>query len=82
MKLIASIPLAAAALGLAACDVEQTEEAELPEVEVQGGNMPEYNVDTADVDVEAGTEVKKVEVPTLDVDVEPAEAAGEEPARQ
>lgn len=34
------------ALALGACDVQQTEEGELPEVEVKGGNMPEYDVDT------------------------------------
>ena len=67
--------LAAATLGLAACDVEQTEEAELPEVEVSGGNMPEFNVDTADVDVDAGTTTRTVEVPTLDVDVDEADAS-------
>lgn len=74
--------LAAATLGLAACDVEQTEEAELPEVEVTGGNMPEYNVDTADVDVDAGTTTKTVEVPTLDVDVEEADASEAETTGQ
>lgn len=56
----------AAALGLAACDVEQTEEGEMPEVNVEGGNMPEYDVDTADVNVE--TEERTVEVPVIDVE--------------
>lgn len=68
---IASVAVAAAALGLAACDVEQTEEGELPEV--QGGNLPEYDVDTATIDADAGTKEVEVpdtvEVPTLDVDV-------------
>ena len=60
------------ALTLSACDVEQTEEAELPEVDVeaQGGNMPEYDVDAADVDVT--TEERTVEVPV--VETEPADA--------
>ncbi|AWW73277.1 hypothetical protein CD351_02415 [Erythrobacter sp. KY5] len=69
-KIIAAAALTAATFGLAACDVEQTEEAELPEVE--GGNMPEFDVDAAEVSVEGGTET--VEVPTLDVDVEEADA--------
>ena len=56
----------AAALGLAACDVQQTEEGDMPEVSVEGGNMPEYDVDTADVDVE--TEERTVEVPVIDVE--------------
>lgn len=64
-KIIATAALVAVTLGLAACDVEQTEEGEMPEIE--GGNLPEYDVDTADVDVDMGT--KQVEVPTMDVDV-------------
>lgn len=65
MKRIIAIAFAATAgLGLAACDVEQTEEGEMPEVE--GGNMPEYDVETPEVEV--GTEEETVEVPTVDVD--------------
>lgn len=79
-KFIATAAFAAATLGLAACDVEQTEEGEMPEVE--GGNMPEYDVDTADVDASFGTEEVEVpdtvEVPTMDVDVEPADAGEED----
>jgi len=66
----------AAALSLSACDVEQTEEGEMPEVDVKGGNMPEYDVDTPDVDVR--TEERTVEVPV--VDVEPADAGDQAPA--
>lgn len=56
-----------ATLGLSACDVEQTEEGSLPDVDVsaEGGNMPEYDVDTADVDV--GTQEETVTVPDVDV---------------
>ena len=64
-----------ASLGLAACDVEQTEEGEMPEVSVDGGNLPEYDVDAAEVNVDAGTKTETVEVPTLDVDVEEADAS-------
>ncbi|MEQ8410319.1 MAG: hypothetical protein RIC51_01575 [Erythrobacter sp.] len=63
-RIIATTFAATAALGLAACDVEQTEEGEMPELE--GGNMPEYDVDTPEVDVE--TEERTVEVPELEVD--------------
>ena len=65
-KIVTAAILPAAALGLAACEAEQTEEGELPEVEAQGGNLPEYDVDTADVEV--GTEEERVEVPTVDVE--------------
>lgn len=51
---------------LSACDVEQTQEGEMPEVEVvtEEGQMPEYDVETAEV--EMGTEKKVIEVPTVD----------------
>ena len=56
----------------AACDVDQTKEGEMPDVDVNatGGQLPEYNVTGPDVNV--GTENKTVQVPTVDVDV-PAE---------
>jgi hypothetical protein len=60
------------AFGLVACDVEQTQEGEMPEVSVEGGQAPEYDVDAAELQVEPTTE--EVEVPSLDVDVEPADA--------
>jgi hypothetical protein len=62
------------AFSLSACDVDQTEEAELPEVSAEGGNMPEFDVETADVDV--GTKEVTVEVPTVGVDM-PGDADGE-----
>ncbi|OYX47830.1 MAG: hypothetical protein B7Y87_00920 [Sphingomonadales bacterium 32-64-22] len=65
-KLMSLALVSTAALGLAACDVEQTEEGEMPEVDVNGGELPEYNVDAADVDVEM--EEQTVEVPTLEVE--------------
>lgn len=73
-KFTTALVLTAATLGLAACDVDQTEEGELPEVDVEGGNMPEFDVETADVDV--GTDEVTVEVPTVDVDM-PDDAEGE-----
>jgi len=53
------------AFGLAACDVDQTEEGELPDVDVEGGQVPEYDVDAADVDV--GTDTQTVITPDVDV---------------
>lgn len=49
------------------CRVRQTEEGELPDVDVstEGGKMPEYDVDAADVDVK--TEKREVTVPDVDV---------------
>lgn len=62
---IALLLAATLILPLAACQVRQTEEGELPEVEVQGGNMPEYDVDAADVEVT--TTPTDVTVPDIDV---------------
>lgn len=56
-----------ACAGLAACDVDQTKKGEMPDVDVNvsGGNLPEFDVDPATVNV--GTETKTIEVPTVDV---------------
>ncbi|MBO6781679.1 MAG: hypothetical protein JJ899_00105 [Alphaproteobacteria bacterium] len=48
-------------------DVDQTEEARLPSVDVQveGGNVPEFTVETGDVQIREG----EVDVPVPEVDV-------------
>jgi hypothetical protein len=73
-KFTAAVLALTATLGLAACDVDQTEEGALPDVDVEGGNLPEFDVETADVEV--GTEEMTVDVPTVDVDM-PGDADGE-----
>lgn len=45
---------------------DQTQEGQLPEVNVEGGQLPKIDADVADVDV--GTKNEVVEVPTIDVD--------------
>jgi hypothetical protein len=72
-RIIMTSLLAPLAIGLAACDVDQTKEGELPEVDVRGGQVPEYDVETADVDV--GTKTTTVEVPDVDVTM-PGDAKG------
>jgi hypothetical protein len=69
--------IAAFAFGLV--DISQTRETKLPEVAVQGGQAPAFDVDTAEVDVgtrntsievpkvEVGTTKENVELPTIDV---------------
>lgn len=59
-------------VGMAACDVEQTEEGEVPDVDVEGGQVPEYDVDAADVEV--GTDTATVTVPDVDVESPDADA--------
>ena len=57
----------ALSVGLSACDVEQTQEAKLPDVDVQGGQLPNYDVDAPDVRV--SSKEKTVTVPDVDMDV-------------
>lgn len=64
-KWLVSSAALVAILSLAGCEVEQTEEGSLPDVEVEGGNMPEYDVDTPEVDV--GTKEKTITVPDVNV---------------
>lgn len=71
-KFLSLLIAPAMAFGLAACDVDQTEEGELPDVEVEGGQVPEYDVDAADVEV--GTDTQTVVVPDVDVESPDAEA--------
>ena len=74
MKRIAAMFMApVVAFGLSACTVDQTEEGEVPDVEVEGGQLPEYDVDAADVDV--GTDTTTVVVPDVDVN-EPEDTTG------
>lgn len=52
-------------------DFDQTQEGQLPDVSVDGGQLPKVDADVADVDV--GTKNEVVEVPTIDVDRADAE---------
>ena len=55
------------AFSLAACTVDQTEEGELPDVDVEGGALPEAEIRPADVDVSTDS----VTIPVPDIDVNP-----------
>lgn len=56
-------------LGLAACTVEQTEEGEAPDVDIEAGELPEYDVQPADVDVNWDTTT--IRTPDVDVNTPP-----------
>ncbi|PHN07294.1 hypothetical protein [Flavilitoribacter nigricans] len=70
-------------LGMVSCDVDQTREGEMPEVDVdvEEGQLPAYDVDWADVDISTTTKTvkvpkvtvtmveKEVEVPVIDVNM-------------
>lgn len=64
-----AIAIAAAvvvALGLVYfVDVDQTQEATLPEVTIEGGELPAYDVETGDVEI--GSTEATVEVPDVDI---------------
>lgn len=81
MKDYKLVPLALplVAFALAGCDVTQTEEGKLPDVDVsvEEGNLPKYDVDAGDIDVQEKDVT--VTVPTLDYDT-PAEDEAEERA--
>ena len=81
MNTMIKVLVGASCLAIAACDVDQTKEGDIPEVDVNasGGQLPEFNVEGPDVNV--GTENKTVEVPTVDVDV-PDENENETPTNQ
>lgn len=64
-RILSILTVPAVALAFAACDVEQTQEGEMPDVDVEEGQMPEFDVEGPDVDVGEDTVV----VPTVDVDV-------------
>lgn len=63
----ALVAAAAIAIGVYMVDVDMTEDAALPDVDVsvEGGNLPEFDVQTGDVEV--GTETREVTVPTVEV---------------
>ncbi|WP_194097968.1 hypothetical protein [Marivivens aquimaris] len=62
------------AVGIYMVDVDQTQETVLPEVSVEGGQMPEFDATVGSV--ETGTETVEVEVPTIEVNP-PEDAEGE-----
>lgn len=72
-RIITSSLVLPLAMGLAACDVDQTQEGEMPEVQVEGGQMPEYDVETAEVEV--GTKEETIEVPDVEVTMPDADGS-------
>lgn len=62
-KLLSLLVAPLFAVGMTACDVDQTEEGDMPDVEVQEGELPAYDVEGPDVNVTEDT----VTVPNIDV---------------
>ncbi len=65
---IIAVVVAAVAIGFGVymVDIDQTQEASLPDVDlsVEGGNLPEFSADVGDI--ETGTETITMEVPTIE----------------
>lgn len=68
----------AAALSLTGCDMDVEDTGELPDVNVQEGEMPEVDVETPEVDVEKEQVEIPDEVTVPDVDVDLPEDDGSE----
>ncbi len=68
MNITLKLLLGASCLAFAACNVDQTKEGEMPDVDVNasGGQLPEFDVEGPSVNV--GSENRTVEVPTVDID--------------
>ncbi len=73
MKTLLYLVVAVVVIGVIAVwtgflNINQTQEAELPEVTVEGGQLPAAEVETGEIAV--GTETTEVEVPDIDIDVD------------
>lgn len=66
-KVFTSFVVVAAFMSVAGCKVKQTQEGEMPKVDVKtsGGQLPEYNVKGPNVQV--GEKTETVKVPTVKV---------------
>lgn len=65
LRTVSLFALPALALALAGCEVQQEEPARAPEVDVQEGQLPEYEVEPGTLTVEEDT--AQIEVPDVDV---------------
>jgi hypothetical protein len=68
-KLFATLFAVAALAPFSACEVHKTQEGKLPDVDVSGGQVPKYDVDAKDVDVQVKNRAAEVTVPDVDIDV-------------
>lgn len=73
--------LIGSSLVIAGCDVDKTQEGEMPEVNVQteAGQLPAYEVETADVDI--GTRQETITVPEVDITMPDEQRAERVPAQ-
>ena len=77
LRVLMLLLVIAATFTSTACRVRQTKEGELPkvDVEVEGGKLPEYDVDAADIDINK----KEITVTVPDIDIEPPRDGDQDP---
>lgn len=68
LALLVIVGLVVAAFALGLVNIDQVQDAKLPDVKVEtsGGQAPTFDVDTAKIDV--GTKTETIEVPTVNVE--------------
>ncbi len=66
-RYVSVLTAALLAISITGCDVDVKDEGELPEVDVEGGRLPDVDARGPDVDLEM--EEKTVTVPDVDVDI-------------
>ncbi|KNG94183.1 hypothetical protein [Pseudaestuariivita atlantica] len=75
MKAVTIIGAVVAALviagGVYMIDIDQTQEAQLPEVKIEGGQLPEYDAEVGSVEV--GSTTTEVTVPEVEVTTDQVE---------
>jgi hypothetical protein len=64
--IVVAVLLAAVAWALGLFNVDTSGKLQAPRVEVQGGEVPDVQVETADIEV--GTKETTIEVPTIDIE--------------
>lgn len=69
IRKLMTVAALALTVGAVACTAEVEEEGKMPDVDVQGGEMPQVDVDPAKVEVSSDTQT----IVTPDVDVVPTE---------
>lgn len=59
-------------LAAGACTAEVEDEGALPEVNVEGGDMPNIDIDPANVDISVGRDTQTVVTPDIEVSTTPS----------
>jgi len=57
----------AVALAVGGCKAEVTDRGNAPDVNVEGGDLPNVDLDPSKVDVDVSVDTQKIQVPNVDV---------------